>query len=122
LDAMEQLLKLQREALIADHSPIPPGETSPLPPSPDEQGTDAIETIEETDSTVEDADTVETANEPVSTVETVTDTIELTNKEKAAILGIHDSNLSKWLRKGIIPNKYLDKCRFNHDKSKIILI
>lgn len=43
LDDMELLLRMQREASIA--SPIPTGEPSPLSPSPDEQGTDAIETL-----------------------------------------------------------------------------
>lgn len=152
IDDMEHLLKREKECSIAsiDGTVETDGE--------------AIETIEETDSTVEDADTVETANEPVSTVETVTDAIESlagdnspmndagegegedaietlngeispietsdkvtgaiekTNKEKAAILGIHASNLTKWIKKQEIPDKYLDKCRFNHDKTKIILI
>jgi hypothetical protein len=34
LEILEPLLRLQREASIADHSPIPTGEPSPLPPSP----------------------------------------------------------------------------------------
>ena len=40
LEILEPLLKLQRESSIADHSPIPTGEPSPLPPSlpPDKLG------------------------------------------------------------------------------------
>ena len=146
---MEPLLKRERESSIA--SPIPTGEPSPMnkpgeggnantpevPPSP--PSPPALDAIASIDGTVEDADTVETANEPVSTVETVTDAIEtvtgepdstvetgedaikLTNKEKAAILGIHASNLTKWIKNQEIPEKYLNKCRFNGDKSKIIL-
>jgi len=139
-DIMEQLLRLQREASIAT-SPIPnqePGEPAtaieflPLPPSPDvidgagdaiEPSTlevspsppspalEAIESLAGDNSLMNDAG--EDADRPA---------IDLTNKEKADILGIHDSNLSKWLRKGIIPNKYLNKCRFNDDKTKILLI
>jgi len=61
LDILEPLLKLQREASIADHSPIPTGEPSPLPPpagpaietvtpevSPSPPGTDAIASIDGT--------------------------------------------------------------------------
>lgn len=80
-------------------------EVSPSPPSPPVAS--AIESLAGDNSQFNDAD------RPA---------IELTNKEKAAILGIHDSNLSKWLRKGIIPDKYLNKCQFNENKSKIILI
>lgn len=43
LDILEPLLKLQREASIANHSPIPTGEPSPLPPSPPDRP--AIETV-----------------------------------------------------------------------------
>ena len=166
LDDMELLLRMQREASIANPPDLTSidGSVETANPSPPDLPPDRPATAIETLSTVEDADTVETANEPVSTVETVTDAIEtsspdlppsppspaldaiasidgtvedadsvepdstvetgedaidLTNKEKAAILGIHDSNLSKWLRKGIIPDKYLNKCQFNENKSKI---
>jgi hypothetical protein len=70
-------------------------EVSPSPP-----GTDAIESLAPEVSLPSD----------------------LTNKEKAAILGIDNSNLSKWIKTGIIPEKYRDKCQFNHDKTKIVLI
>ena len=43
LEILEPLLKLQREASIANHSPIPTGEPSPLPPSPPDRP--AIETV-----------------------------------------------------------------------------
>ena len=100
IDDMEPLLKRERESSIA--SPIETVESGSEP------GTDAIETLP----------TVETD----SSIETVTDAIELTNKQKAAILGIDNSNLSKWLRNGEIPQKYDNKCRFNENKTKIILI
>jgi hypothetical protein len=41
LEILEPLLRLQREASIADHSPIPTGEPSPLPPP----ARPAIETV-----------------------------------------------------------------------------
>ena len=124
---MEPLLKREKECSIA--SPLPPiEETSPLPPlsqpaietvtpevspsPPSPPGTDAIASI---DGKVE---TVSTD----SSIEPGTDAIELTNREKAAILGIDDSNLSKWVRNGEIPKKYDNKCRFNENKTKIILI
>jgi hypothetical protein len=97
LDDMEPLLRLQRAASIADHSPdepaiVPPNEPNAIEP--------AIESLAPEVSLGSD----------------------LTNKEKAAILGIGDSNLSKWLKKGSIPEKYANKCRFNENKTKIILI
>jgi hypothetical protein len=46
----------------------------------------------------------------------------LTNLEIGDILGCHSSNLSKWVRTGHIPKKYRDKCEFNHNKTKIVLI
>jgi hypothetical protein len=93
---MERLLRLQREASIAT-SPIPTGEP-------------AIETAIDT---LPGGDTSPTG-EPVEQ--------NLTNKKIASILGIDNSNLSKWLKTGIIPEKYRDKCQFNHDKTKIVLI
>jgi hypothetical protein len=96
LDDMERLLRLQREASIAT-SPIPTGEP-------------AIETAIDT---LPGGDTSPTG-EPVEQ--------NLTNKKIASILGIDNSNLSKWLKTGIIPEKYRDKCQFNHDKTKIVLI
>jgi hypothetical protein len=141
LEILEPLLRLQREASIADHSPIPTGEPSPLPPSPDEPvrpaietvtpevspsppGTDAIASIDET---VETDSSTETGTGAIETLPGDTSPTDepveqhLTNKEKAAILGIGDSNLSKWVKKGSIPEKYANKCRFNSDKTKIIL-
>jgi hypothetical protein len=91
IDDMEPLLRLQREASIADHSPDEPVRPAIEP---------AIESLAPEVSLGSD----------------------LTNKEKAAILGIGDSNLSKWLKKGSIPEKYANKCRFNENKTKIILI
>ena len=120
------------------------GDTPEVPPSPPSPALEAIETVPgdsdssietvtdaieslptvETDSSIE---TVASAIETVpgdsdSSIEMVTDAIELTNKQKAAILGIGNSNLSKWLKNGEIPKKYDNKCRFNENKTKIILI
>jgi len=144
LDDMERLLRLQREASIA--APIPTGDTSP-----DEADQPAIGTVtpEVSPSPPLPPDAIEDSEKkiiplpdtlivsPIETVESVCedepDAIEslapkvslrsdLTNKEKAAILGIGDSNLSKWVRNGEIPKKYDNKCRFNENKTKIILI
>lgn len=88
-------------------------------------GSDSLDTLPVppiTDKTI-DQNAIETVpGETDSSIETVTDAIELTNREKAAILGIGDSNLSKWLKNGEIPKKYDNKCRFNENKTKIILI
>lgn len=146
LDDMERLLRLQREASIASPLPPPAGpaigtvtpEVSPSPPSPldaieDSEkkimepvgGSDSLDTLPVppiTDKTI-DQNAIETVQgDSDSSIETVTDAIELTNREKAAILGIDDSNLSKWVRNGEIPKKYDNKCRFNENKTKIILI
>jgi hypothetical protein len=102
LDDMEPLLKLQREASIA--SPIPTGE-----PSPDEPNA-----IEPAIDTLPGGDIVTTHDPAIDQ--------KLTNKEIADILGCHSSNLSKWLKTKIIPEKYRDKCEFNHNKTKIVLI
>jgi hypothetical protein len=94
-------------------------EVSPSPP-----GTDAIASIDETVETDSSTETGTGATETLPGDTSPTDEpVEqhLTNKEKAAILGIGDSNLSKWVKKGSIPEKYANKCRFNSDKTKIIL-
>lgn len=122
LDDMEPLLKLQREASIA--SPIPTiEETSPpgLPGLIDGAG-DAIESSTPEVSPSPPSPALEAIASIDGTIETVASAIELTNKEKAAILGIHASNLTKWIKKQEIPDKYLIKCQFNENKSKIILI
>lgn len=96
LDILEPLLKLQREASIADHSPIPTGEPSPLPPSPGEPVQPAIETVplevspsppSPPDAIASPIETVESGSEPGtdaietvpgdsdSSIETVTDAI-----------------------------------------------
>ena len=148
LETMEQLLKLQREALIA--SPFPNQETvetdstvepvrpataiedsqkkiletvkgseslDTLPVPTDEPGEDegegAIETIKETDSTVEDADSVE----PDSTLETVTDAIETVGMSaKAAVqyleqkkVKVSYDSLNRWINEKIIPDTSLGK-------------
>ena len=88
LEILEPLLKLQREASIADHSPIPTiEEPSPLPPparpaietvtrevSPSPPGTDAIGTLP----------TVESV-EPISTIETVASAIETVRGDSDSI-------------------------------------
>ena len=83
LDDMEPLLKLQREASIADHSPLPPSpslppdklgkggnantpEVSPSPPSP---ALEAIETL----PTVEIGSTISTIEPGTDAIESVTD-------------------------------------------------
>jgi hypothetical protein len=114
-------------------------EVPPSPPSPVKEaiehsekkimepvgGSDSLDTLPVpliTDKTI-DQNAIETVpGETDSSIETVTDAIEITNREKAAILGIDDSNLSKWVRNGEIPKKYDNKCRFNENKTKIILI
>ena len=110
------------------------------PPSPPDQP--AIEEIKKKitlpdTSIVYPIGIVETV-EPDSTIDTESGAIEtlpgdtsptdepveqnLTNKKIASILGIDNSNLSKWLKTKIIPEKYRDKCQFNHNKTKIVLI
>ncbi|MBD2118156.1 hypothetical protein [Microcystis wesenbergii] len=114
-------------------------EVPPSPPSPVKEaiehsekkimepvgGSDSLDTLPVpliTDKTI-DQNAIETVpGETDSSIETVTDAIKITNREKAAILGIDDSNLSKWVRNGEIPKKYDNKCRFNENKTKIILI
>jgi hypothetical protein len=111
LETMEQLLRLQREASIA--SPIPPtGEPSPFPLPPSPPGTDAIASIDGTVETVE----------PISTIETVASAIEKTQSEIARLLGVHSSTVTRWKQNKAIPSEYSDKCRFNHDKTKILWI
>jgi hypothetical protein len=68
IDDMEPLLKLQREASIADHSPIPTGEPSPNEPNAIEA---AIETlpvpIQGTDEPVETDSSIETGTGAIET-------------------------------------------------------
>jgi hypothetical protein len=122
LDDMERLLRLQREASIAT-SPLPPIE-EPSPGEPVQPAIGTLPTVESVEpiSTIEPGAIATVRGDTDSSIETVTDAIELTNREKAAILGIDDSNLSKWVRNGSIPEKYGNKCRFNENKTKIILI
>jgi hypothetical protein len=107
IDDMEPLLKLQREASIASHSPDEP--------AIEDSEKKIMESVGEPDyrDTLPGGDTSPTG-EPVEQ--------NLTNKKIASILGIDNSNLSKWLKTKIIPEKYRDKCQFNHDKTKIVLI
>ena len=106
LDILEPLLKLQREASIADHSPIPTEEPSPLPPlarpaietvtpevSPSPPGTDAIASID---------GTVETVN----TSRATSSAKGLTDSELARQLGIDKSNITRWKQKGHPTPKY----------------
>lgn len=131
LDILEPLLKLQREASIADHSPIPTGEPSPLPPlarpaietvtpevSPSPPGTDAIASI---DGTVEggngdtpdlppDRQAIETspiASDKVARAIKVPSAKKgLTDSELARELGIDKSNITRWKQKGHPTPKY----------------
>jgi hypothetical protein len=113
---------------------VPPSPPSPVQPAIEHSekkimepvgGSDSLDTLPVpliTDKTI-DQNAIETVpGETDSSIETVTDAIEITNREKAAILGIDDSNLSKWVKNGEIPKKYDNKCRFNENKTKIILI
>jgi hypothetical protein len=108
-------------------------EVSPSPPSPPDQP--AIASIDGTVETVNtspfppdklgeggNGDIFPDSPPDRPAIESLAGGETLTNKEKAAILGIGDSNLSKWVKKGSIPEKYANKCRFNSDKTKIILI
>jgi hypothetical protein len=129
IDDMEPLLKLQREASIA--SPLPTGEPSPLPPSPDEPvqpaietvtpevspsppGTDAIASI---DGTVTGAigpftdDTLGTGTETEISDSRTSATKEkgLTDSELARLLKIDKSNITRWKQKGEPTQKYRDK-------------
>jgi hypothetical protein len=130
LDILEPLLKLQREASIADHSPIPTiEEPSPIPPlarpaietvtpevSPSPPGTDAIASIDGTVETVNTSpatplapDAIETS--PIETSDKVARAIDssakgLTDSELARQLGIDKSNITRWKQKGHPTPKY----------------
>jgi hypothetical protein len=97
LEILEPLLKLQREASIADHSPLPTGEpspdepnaietvtpeVSPSPPSP--LGTDAIETLP-TVETVSTDSSIEPVTGAIETVRGDTDPIESVTGEAVTI-------------------------------------
>jgi len=148
LDILEPLLKLQREASIADHSPIPTGEPSPLPPSarpaietvtpevsPSPLGTDAIASIDGTVETVNTSpatppapDAIETS--PIETSDKVARAIEvpsakgLTDSELARELGIDKSNITRWKQKGHPTPKYQNQWElrgrfwYNKDQEK----
>jgi hypothetical protein len=128
LDDMERLLRLQQSASIA--SPLPTGEPSPLPPSPDEPvrpaietvtpevspsppGTDAIASI---DGTVTGAigpftdDTLGTGTETEISDSRTSATKEkgLTDSELARHLGIDKSNITRWKQKGHPTPKFKD--------------
>jgi hypothetical protein len=142
IDDMDQLLRLQREASIASHSPdepaiVPPNEPEAIEDSekkimesvgePDYRDTLPVP-IQGTDETVETDSSIETGTGAIETLPGDTSPTDepveqnLTNKKIASILGIDNSNLSKWLKTKIIPEKYRDKCQFNHNKTKIVLI
>ena len=129
LEILEPLLRLQREASIANHSPIPTGEPSPLPPSPPDRpaietvtpevspsppGTDAIASI---DGTVTGAigpftdDTLGTGTETEISDSRTSATKEkgLTDSELARLLKIDKSNITRWKQKGEPTQKYRDK-------------
>lgn len=106
LDDMEPLLKLQREASIADHSPLPTGEPSPDEPNaivpPDEPN--AIEPAIET--AIED--TLGTGSETEISDSRTSATKEkgLTDSELARLLKIDKSNITRWKQKGHPTPKY----------------
>ena len=68
LDDMEPLLKLQREASIADHSPLPTGEPSPDEPNAIEPAIDTLPVpIQGTDEPVETDSSIETGTGAIET-------------------------------------------------------
>lgn len=98
LDDMEPLLKREREASIADHSPIPTGELSPSPSPP---ATEAIEPA------------IETA---------ISEPIPKTHAEITKLLGLKtQSNLNYWIKNGI-PERYQDRIALSPDGKKIMWI
>jgi hypothetical protein len=128
LEILEPLLRLQREASIANHSPSPTGEPSPLPPSPPDRpaietvtpevspsppGTDAIASI---DGTVTGAigpftdDTLGTGTETEISDSRTSATKEkgLTDSELARLLKIDKSNITRWKQRGKPTPKYKD--------------
>ena len=136
LEILEPLLKLQREASIADHSPIPTGEPSPIPPlarpaietvtpevspsPPSPPGTDAIASIDGTvTGAIEDSEKKIIPLPDTLIVSPITDkTIDqnaievpsakkgLTDSELARELGIDKSNITRWKAKGHPTPKY----------------
>lgn len=145
LDDMEQLLRLQREASIA--SPIPTIEETvetadnvetdslfklalKLDHLDDQALIDVIESQLQDDDNEENYSRIETALEAIETVtvdsdssiETVEGAIEKTQSEIARLLGVHSSTVTRWKQNKAIPSEYSDKCRFNHDKTKILWI
>ena len=108
LDILEPLLKLQREASIADHSPIPTGEPSPLPPSP--PAGPAIKTVTpEVSPSPPGTDAIASIDGTVETVNTSRATSSakgLTDSELARQLGIDKSNITRWKQKGHPTPKY----------------
>jgi hypothetical protein len=93
LDDMEPLLKLQREASIADHSPIPTDEPAIVPPDEPNAIEPAIKTMPETHSAI------------------------------AKELGLKSpSTLTYWVKKGEIPALYEDRVKFSPDGKKIAWI
>ena len=118
IENMERLLRLQQSASIADHSPIPTGEPSPLPPSPPDRP--AIETV-----TPEVSPSPPSPDQPaIASIDgTVTGAIGditdqssspakkkgLTDSELARHLGIDKSNITRWKQKGEPTQKYRDK-------------
>jgi hypothetical protein len=68
LDILEPLLKLQREASIADHSPLPTGEPSPDKPNAIEPVIDTLPVpIQGTDEPVETDSSIETGTGAIET-------------------------------------------------------
>jgi hypothetical protein len=119
LEILEPLLRLQREASIADHSPIPTGEPSPLPPSPPDRP--AIETVtpEVSPSPPSPPDQPAIASIDGTVTGAIGDITDqssspakkkgLTDSELARHLGIDKSNITRWKQKGEPTQKYRDK-------------
>jgi len=129
LEILEPLLKLQREASIADHSPIPTGEPSPIPPlarpaietvtpevspsPPSPPGTDAIASIDGTGTGAIGPftdDTLGTGTETEISDSRTSATKEkgLTDSELARLLKIDKSNITRWKQRGKPTPKYKD--------------
>jgi hypothetical protein len=119
IENMERLLRLQQSASIADHSPIPTGEPSPLPPSPPDRP--AIETVtpEVSPSPPSPPDQPAIASIDGTVTGAIGDITDqssspakkkgLTDSELARHLGIDKSNITRWKQKGEPTQKYRDK-------------
>jgi hypothetical protein len=114
LDDMEPLLRLQREASIADHSPNEPAiEDSEKKIIELVGGSDSLDTLPVPPITNAIEDLTDQSSSPAKKKG-------LTDSELARHLGIDKSNITRWKQKGHPTQKYRDKWelrgRFWHEK------